>query len=181
MSKIGKQPVTIPQGVTVKIDGQEIVVKGPKGELKRKVHPLLQIAQENGKVVVKRVNDETSAKEVHGLTRTLVNNMMIGASQGYQKTLDIVGVGYRGTQQGKNILLQVGKSHPVEVVPPEGVVLRAEGQNRLHVSGVDKELVGLWAAKIRKVRPPDKYKGKGVRYAGEQVHLKPGKTAAKKA
>jgi large subunit ribosomal protein L6 len=181
MSRIGKQPIPTPPGVSVKIDGQEVSVKGPKGELKRTVHPVLQVAQENGAIVVKRASDEPNVKALHGLTRTLISNMVVGVSQGYERTLDIVGVGYRATQQGKNIVLQIGKSHPVEVVAPPGLELRAEGQNRLHVSGTDKELVGLWAAKIRKVRPPDKYKGKGIRYAGEKVTLKPGKTAAKKA
>ena len=182
MSRIGKSPITPPQGVTVTVAGKSISIKGPKGELTRTVDPLLAVAYKDGTISITRENDEKAARQLHGLTRTLVNNMVIGVTAGYQKTLDIVGVGYRVAAQGKNIALQVGYSKPKVVEPLAGIQLAVEGQNRIHVRGPNKDTVGLMAAKIRRVRPPDLYKGKGIRYAGEVVRLKPGKGAgAKKA
>ena len=179
MSRIGKVPVSVPQGVEVKIEGASVTIKGPRGELTRSFDKSVTIEQQNGSIVVTRVNDEKRARSMHGLARTLVSNMVTGVSEGYQKSLDIVGVGYRATQAGPNITLQVGLSHQVEVAPLPGLELQVEGQNRIHVRGIAKEIVGLQAAKIRKVRPPDRYKGKGIRYVGEAVHLKPGKGAKK--
>lgn len=175
MSRIGKQPVQTPKNVQVQVEGSTVTMKGPKGELKRTFDPLMKITLKDGVIVVERTGSDNKARALHGLTRTLINNMVIGVSQGYHKSLDIVGVGYRASQQGKNITLQLGFSHPVEVKAPPGIELQVEGQNRLHVRGPEKELVGLVAAKIRRLRPPDRYKGKGVRYSGEEVHLKPGK------
>ena len=177
MSRVGKVPIPVPSGVEVKINGSTITVKGPKGELTKTFDPILSIDQESNEVLVTRPNDEKKARSLHGLTRSLINNMVIGVSDGYQRTLDIVGVGYRATQQGPNITLQVGLSHLVEVVPPPGIELEAEGQTRIQVRGIEKDVVGQTAAKIRKVRRPDRYKGKGIRYAGENVRLKPGKGA----
>ncbi len=180
MSRIGKQPVQTPANVQVQVQGPTVTIKGPKGQLARTFHPAMKITCENGVIKVERTADDRQQRALHGLTRALLQNMVNGVTQGYQKTLDIVGVGYRVQQTGKNLTLQLGFSHPVVVEPPPGIELQTEGQNRIHVRGPEKELVGLVAAKIRRVRPPDRYKGKGVRYAGEVVKLKPGKGAAKK-
>lgn len=177
MSRVGKVPIPVPSGVEVKIVGSTVTVKGPKGELTKTFDPILSIDQEGNEVRVTRPNDEKKARSLHGLTRSLINNMVIGVTEGYQRTLDIVGIGYRATQQGPNITLQVGLSHLVEIVPPPGIELEAEGQTRIQVRGIEKDVVGQTAAKIRKVRRPDRYKGKGIRYAGENVRLKPGKGA----
>ena len=179
MSRIGKMPITPPTGVEVSVDASTVSVKGPKGELTRKLDETMRIEVRDGVITVQRPNDERRARSMHGLTRTLIYNMVVGVSDGYQKTLDIVGVGYRATQQGPDVVLQVGFSHTVKVVPLPGIELEVEGQNRLHVRGMEKEIVGLMAAKIRGIRPPDRYKGKGIRYAGEEVRLKPGKGAKK--
>jgi len=181
MSRIGKIPVAAPQGVAVTVEGSSVTVKGPKGQLTRAFDPAMRITCEGGIVTVARSGAERRQRALHGLTRTLIQNMVIGVTQGYQKTLDIVGVGYRVAQAGKSVNLTVGFSHPVVVAPQPGIELQAEGQNRLHVRGSEKELVGLVAAKIRRIRPPDRYKGKGIRYAGEVVRLKPGKGAKKTA
>ena len=181
MSRIGKLPVTAPKGVDVKVDGRTVTIKGPKGTLTNSFNDQLVVEVKDGVIVVKRSSDEKNVRALHGLTRALINNMVIGVTQGYQKTLEIVGVGYRAQQTGKNVSLQVGYSRPIEVIPPAGVELKVEGQNRIHVTGPDKQAVGLWAAKIRRIRPPDLYKGKGIRYAREQVHLKPGKGGKKGA
>lgn len=180
MSRIGKMPITPPKSVSVTVDGNTVTIKGPRGELKRTIDPLLNVAYKDGSITIGRQNDEKQARQLHGLTRTLVNNMVIGVTDGYQKTLDIVGVGYRVAAQGKNIALQVGYSKPKVVEPMSGVLFAVEGQNRIHVRGSDKDAVGLMAAKVRRVRPPDLYKGKGIRYAGEVVRLKAGKGAAAK-
>lgn len=180
MSRIGRKPIPIPKGVQVTVNGSSLTAKGAKGELTRAFDPALKIQRQDSAIVVDRPDDEKRSKALHGLTRTLILNMLVGVNEGYQKSLEIVGVGYRATQQGAKVALQVGYSKPVEVTPPPGIQLQVEGQNRLHVKGIEKEKVGLVAAKIRKIRPPNRYKGKGIRYAGEVVILKPGKGAAAK-
>ena len=179
MSRVGKEPIATPAGVDVQVDGQTVTVRGPKGELTREVHPLITVEHADSVITVRRPNDERQARSLHGLTRSLINNMVVGVTEGYQRTLDVVGVGYRVTQQGQNVVFQVGLSHLVEVAPIPGTELEAESQTRLDVRGIDKQAVGHLAAKIRKIRPPDPYKGKGIRYAGEAVHLKPGKGGKK--
>jgi len=181
MSRIGKLPVAAPKGIDVKVDGQSVTIKGPKGTLTNSFDSALKVAVKDGVITVTRSSDEKNVRALHGLTRATINNMVIGVTQGYQKTLEIVGVGYRAAQAGKGISLQVGFSRPIEVTAPAGVDLKVEGQNRIHISGPDKQAVGLWAAKIRRIRPPDLYKGKGIRYAREEVHLKPGKGGKKGA
>src|SRR5689334_8975419 len=169
MSRIGKQPIPVASGVTVTIEGPHVAVKGPKGQLARDFHPDIRITQADGQVVVTRPSDQKMHKALHGLTRTLVANMVTGVSAGFTKTLELQGVGYRVQKQGTNLVLAVGFSHPVEVAPPTGIEFNVEGTNRIHVQGIDKELVGQVAANIRGVRPPEPYKGKGIRYAGEVV------------
>lgn len=175
MSRIGKKPIPIPQGVEVRIDGNEVTVKGPKGELKQAFHPDLAISIEDGQVVVRRPSDSKIHRSQHGLTRTLIANMIQGVTQGFEKTLEISGVGYRAQKRGEGIVLQLGFSHPVEFYPPPGISLEVEGTTRVRVKGIDKALVGQVAARIRAISPPDRYKGKGIRYLGETVRLKPGK------
>ena len=176
MSRIGKQPIPLTQGVKVQIDGGTVTVTGPKGTLSREVvNPEIRVAQEDGSLVVTRANDEKQQRSMHGLYRTLVANMVTGVSTGFTKTLEIQGVGYRAQKQGTNLLLTVGYSHPVEVLPPSGITFDVEGNNRVLVSGIDKEQVGQVAANIRKIRPPEPYKGKGIRYQGEVVRRKAGK------
>lgn len=177
MSKIGRKPITLPKGVEVTIKDQEVTVKGSKGTLKHAVHPFIKVVQENATVTVERSSDEPFHRSLHGLTRNLIANMVTGVSQGYTRSLDLVGVGYRAQQAGKSVKLNVMMSHEVEVVPPSGVTFEVEGQNRVHVRGIDKQVVGNTAAKIRAVRPPNMYTGKGIRYADENVKLKPGKSA----
>ena len=176
MSRIGRMPITVPEGVTVKINKGEVTVKGPKGELSRSFNPDMVIILEDNKVIVSRPNDSREHRSMHGLTRSLIANMVQGVAGGFEKTLEIVGVGYRVEKTGDKLMLRVGYSHPVEVTPLPGVSLAAEGANRIKVSGISKEQVGEMAAEIRAIRTPDAYKGKGIRYAGEVVHLKPGKT-----
>jgi len=180
VSRIGKMPIPVPQGVTVTIDVNKVTVKGPKGELFRTFHPAMDVRLENGSVTVHRGSDEKEQRALHGLTRSLIANMVQGVSQGFQKTLEIVGLGYRAQAAGGKLVLQVGLSNNIELVPPPGIQFQAESATRVNVIGIDKERVGLEAAKIRALRPPDNYKGKGIRYAGEYVRLKPGKTAARK-
>lgn len=175
MSRIGQLPIPLPQGVTIDIEGSEVRVRGSKGELQRSFHPDMSITLEDGNLIVSRPDDEKLHRCLHGLTRTLLANMVIGVTQGFEKIMEIVGVGYRAQKTGDKLVLQVGFSHPVEIEPPPGISFVVEGPNRVKVLGIDKELVGEMAARIRKVRPPDSYKGKGIRYAGETVHLKPGK------
>lgn len=176
MSRIGKQPIPLTQGVKVQIEGGTVTVTGPKGTLSREVvNPEIRVAQEDGSLVVTRANDEKQQRSMHGLYRTLVANMITGVSTGFTKTLEIQGVGYRAQKQGTNLLLTVGYSHPVEVLPPSGITFDVEGNNRVLVSGIDKEQVGQVAANIRKIRPPEPYKGKGIRYQGEVVRRKAGK------
>jgi large subunit ribosomal protein L6 len=175
MSRIGKLAITIPSGVDVEIDGNHVVVKGPKGELERDLAPELHIVREDGVLRVERPNDEKRSRELHGLTRTLVNNMVVGVTAGYRKSLEITGVGYRATLVGKKLQLNLGYSHPIEIDPPAGISFEVENPTRLAVVGIDKELVGQIAAKVRSTRKPEPYKGKGVRYAGEYIRRKAGK------
>jgi len=182
MSRVGKVPISLPPGVAVEVKENEVTVKGPKGELRRSFDPKTSIALEGGVLVVS-VGSSNSLGAVHGLTRSLLANMVEGVSKGYEKLLEVVGVGYRAQKMGEKLVLQVGFTHPVEVVPPAGISLSVEGTNRIKVAGIDKESVGEAAAKIRGIRPCDSYKGKGVRYVGESLRLKPGKAgraAAKK-
>ena len=177
MSRVGKNPVPIPAGVDVRIDGLAVTVKGPRGELSQSFHPEMSISRDSGAVVVTRPSDSGEHKALHGLTRSLINNMVSGVSDGFEKVLDLVGVGYRVAQNGKGITLSVMLSHQVNIDPPPGVTLTVEGNNRIRVRGIDKQAVGQIAAEIRKVRSPNVYTGKGIRYANEVVHLKPGKSA----
>ena len=174
MSRIGRMPITVPDGVTVSISEDAVKVTGPKGELSCPVNLDITVTQQDNILTVTRPSDNKEHRSMHGLTRSLVANMVQGVSQGYDKYLEIVGVGYRAEQNGDNLTLRVGYSHLVEVVPLPGISLSMEG-NRIKVSGIDKEVVGEMAARIRRIRRPDAYKGKGIRYAGEKVRLKPGK------
>ena len=175
MSRIGRLPVTVPSTVDVTIDGRRLTVKGPKGTLSRELHPDMSVAQEDGTIVVTRPTEQKTHKQLHGLTRTLVNNMVVGVTDGYRKGLEITGVGYRAALNGKKLTLNLGYSHPIEIDPPEGISFEVENPTRLAVVGIDKELVGQIAAKVRATRKPEPYKGKGVRYAGEVVRRKAGK------
>ena len=176
MSRIGREPIPLPQGVEVMIKGGEVTVKGPKGELSRSFNPAISISLDNGNITVSRPSDNRLHRSLHGLTRSLLANMVEGVSKGFQKDLEIVGVGYRAQKVGEKVVLQLGYSHPVEIDPPPGVSVVLAGASRVSVQGIDKELVGDVAAKIRALKPPDHYKGKGIRYAGERVRLKPGKS-----
>ncbi len=175
MSRVGKMPIDIPSGVTVNIAGETVTVKGPKGELSRYLPTEMLIKQEGNILTVTRPSESKKHRSYHGLTRSLLANMVEGVSRGFEKTLEIVGVGYRAEKTGEKLMLRMGFSHTVEVTPLPGVTFSMEGNNRIKVSGINKEDVGEMAAKIRAIRPPDAYKGKGIRYAGEVVHLKPGK------
>ncbi|AFY82344.1 50S ribosomal protein L6 [Oscillatoria acuminata] len=179
MSRIGKRPINIPAKVVVSIDGQKVSVKGPKGELSRELPAEVIVAQEGETIEVKRRDESRAARQRHGLCRTLVANMVQGVSEGFQKRLEIQGVGYRAQVQGRNLILNVGYSNPVEINPPEGISVAVENNTNVIISGINKEIVGNTAAKIRDVRPPEPYKGKGIRYAGEQVRRKAGKTGKK--
>ncbi|MEB3230255.1 MAG: 50S ribosomal protein L6 [Leptolyngbyaceae bacterium] len=179
MSRIGKKPIPIPQKVNVDIQGSSITVKGPKGELSRVMPTGVSLSEDNGAVLVQRVDDSLTSRQRHGLCRTLVANMVDGVSQGFQKRLEIQGVGYRAQVKGKNLVLNVGYSNPVEIAPPDGIDLAVEGNTNVIVAGIDKELVGNTAATIRSVRPPEPYKGKGIRYAGEMIRRKAGKSGKK--
>ncbi len=179
MSRIGKRPITLPDKVSVTITGQHVAVKGPKGELARTLPPEVEVVQEGSELLIKRRNESRIARQRHGLSRTLVDNMVQGVSQGFQKRLEIQGVGYRAQVQGRNLTLNVGYSNPVEIKPPEGIQLAVENNTNVIVSGIDKEVVGNTAARIRGVRPPEPYKGKGIRYAGEMVRRKVGKAGKK--
>lgn len=175
MSRIGRMPIDIPGGVEVKIDGQAVTVKGPKGELELTVASPIEVAIEDNQVVVTRPDDERNSRSLHGLTRTLIANQIIGVTQGYSKGLEVVGTGYRVQAKGQGVEFALGFSHPVTVNPPAGITFTVEGNNKLTVSGIDKQAVGEVAANIRKIRKPEPYKGKGVRYAGEVVRRKAGK------
>ncbi len=175
MSRIGKSPITVPQGVAVSIEQAEVTVTGPKGELHCRFNPDMSITLGDNKLVVSRPSDNRVHRSLHGLTRSLLANMVGGVTKGFEKKLEIVGVGYRTEKAGDNLVLRVGFSHLVEVSPMPGVTLSVEGGNRINVTGIDKEVVGEMAARIRAIRPPDAYKGKGIRYVGESVRLKAGK------
>lgn len=179
MSRIGKRPINIPAKVQVSIEGQHVAVKGPKGELSRVLPSEVSIEQEGETILVKRRDESRAARQRHGLSRTLVANMVDGVSQGFQRRLEIQGVGYRAAVQGRNLVLNVGYSHPVQIEPPDGVQMAVENNTNVVVSGIDKEIVGNIAARIRAVRPPEVYKGKGIRYAGEVVRRKAGKAGKK--
>jgi len=179
MSRIGKRPVTVPKGVTLDLQGQVVAVKGPKGELRRSLHPEMQLALADGVLTVTRPSDEKKHKALHGLTRTLVQNMVDGVSKGFRKTLEIQGVGYKAEAKPYGVNLIVGFSHPVKYEAPKGIKISVENNTVVKVEGADKEIVGQVAAELRAVRPPEPYKGKGVRYQGEQVRRKAGKTGAK--
>src|SRR4030042_4870486 len=176
LSRIGMLPIAVPQGTEVKGNGSEVVAKGSKGELSRRFHPAISIALKDGSLIVTRPSDNRVHRSLHGLTRTLLANMVTGVSKGFEKTLELNGVGYRAQKTGDKLLLQVGYANPVEFSPPPGISISVEGTNRIHVAGIDKEAVGETAAKIRAIRPPDSYKGKGIKYLGEKLRLKPGKS-----
>jgi large subunit ribosomal protein L6 len=175
MSRIGRLPIAIPSGVTVDIKDSQVTVKGPKGEISEIFLSVMAIKQAENQLKVERPSDSKEHKALHGLTRSILNNMIIGVTKGWERTLEIVGVGFRAEKSGKNVVLRVGFSHTVEVVPLPGVSLDLDGPNRVKVAGVNKETVGEMAAEIRAIRPPDAYKGKGIRYVGESVRIKPGK------
>ena len=180
MSRIGRLPIDIPAGVEVKIEeGNKVTVKGPKGTLEKCLPVEMTIKQEDNQVVVTRPNDLKKMKSLHGLTRTLINNMVIGVTEGYQKVLEVNGVGYRAAKSGNKLTLNLGYSHPVEMTDPEGVETVVEGQNKIIVKGISKEKVGQFAAEIRDKRRPEPYKGKGIKYAGEYIRRKEGKTGKK--
>ncbi|XHX76002.1 MAG: 50S ribosomal protein L6 [Stenomitos frigidus ULC029] len=179
MSRIGKRPIDIPGKVTITIDGQSVTVKGPKGELSRVLPGEVAVAQDGETLLVTRQDESRAARQRHGLCRTLVANMVEGVSQGFQRRLEIQGVGYRAQVQGRNLILNVGYSKPVELEPPDGIQVAVENNTNVVVSGIDKEIVGNTAARIRAVRPPEPYKGKGIRYAGEAVRRKVGKAGKK--
>src|SRR5690606_28860380 len=175
MSRIGRLPIDVPANVTLTIDGQNVTVKGPKGELSLTVASPIEVKLEDGQVHVTRPDDERESRSLHGLTRTLIANQIIGVTEGYSKSLEVVGTGYRVQAKGSGVEFALGFSHPVFVEPPAGITFEVEGNNKLHIRGIDKQAVGEVAANIRKIRKPEPYKGKGVRYAGEVVRRKAGK------
>ena len=180
MSRIGRLPIPVPTGVDVAIDGRHVTVKGPKGQLSHSVAAPIEVAQEDGTLTVTRPDDERVSRALHGLTRTLIANMVLGVTEGYEKKLEIVGTGYRVVARGSNLEFALGYSHSITIEPPDGVTFRVEAPTRFSVAGIDKQQVGEVAANLRKLRKPDPYKGKGVRYAGEQVRRKVGKAGKKK-
>ena len=181
LSRIGRQPIPIPAGVQVDVIYGGVVIKGPQGEMTQKYHPEVNVKVEDGHVIVERLTERKFHHSLHGLTRSLISNAMVGVTEGYTRTLELMGVGYRVQQNGDGITLSVGYSHTVELFPEDGLTMQVEGNNRVHISGVDKQKVGQLAAKVRRVRPPNRYKEKGIRYQGEVLRLKPGKAAARRA
>jgi large subunit ribosomal protein L6 len=176
MSRIGLRPITVPSGVDIKIDAENrVVIKGPKGQLESRFDRDMQLEPSDGTLTVSRPDNDRKHRSLHGLTRTLVNNMVLGVTEGFKRELEIQGVGYRAAMDGKTLVLTVGYSHPVRMEPPEGISFSLEGPTRITVAGIDKQAVGEEAARIRRVRPPEPYKGKGIRYAGEYVQRKAGK------
>jgi len=180
MSRIGKMPINVPAGVDVTIDGHAVTVKGPKGTLKREFSPEITVSLENGVLSVTRPSDEPNHRALHGLTRALLNNMVVGVTEGFSKNMEIVGVGYRASLNGKKLALAAGFSHPVELDPGEDLEVEVPAPNKIIIKGIDKEKVGAFAANVRAIRPPEPYKGKGIRYADENVKRKAGKAGAKK-
>ncbi len=178
MSRVGKNPIDLPAGVEVKVEKARVTVKGPKGELSREVHPDIGVKVEDNTLTVSRPNDSTFFRSVHGLYRSLLANMVQGVTSVFEKNLDIVGVGYKADVANNRLTMQLGYSHPIVFVPPEGVELKTESPTTISISGIDKEIVGQVAAKIRSFRPPEPYKGKGIKYRDEQIRRKAGKTAA---
>jgi large subunit ribosomal protein L6 len=179
VSRIGKKIIEIPKGVTVTVDGNNIKVKGPKGELQRVAHPNMKVEMNDNIIEVKRPDDFKENRALHGLTRALIQNMILGVNEAYKKTLDIVGVGYKVELKGTNLLLNMGYSHPIFFMPPDGIKLEAPTPTQIVISGIDKQLVGQVAAKIRSIRKPEPYKGKGIKYSNEHILRKAGKTAGK--
>ena len=179
MSRIGNKPITVPENVEVKLDGNKITVKGPKGTLEKELHPNMKITLENNVITVTRPNDEPQNRSLHGLTRTLINNMIVGVVDEYTRALEINGVGYRAAKQGNKLVLTLGYSHPVEMVEPEGIKFEVPAPNQIIVRGMDKELVGEMAAVIRTKRPPEVYRGKGIKYVEEHIRRKEGKSGKK--
>ena len=178
LSRVGRRPVIIPKGVEVQLKSRQLTAKGPKGSLILPIHPEVKVKMADDAIVISPLSDDHKHRALHGLTRSLIANTITGVSEGFQKTVELRGVGYRVQQSGKGIVLNVGFSHPVELQPLEGVTLTVEGNNLVHVQGLDKQLVGEMAARIRRVRPPNPYKDKGIRYRGETPKIKPGKRAA---
>ena len=178
MSRVGKAPIPVPDGVTVTLDGQQCTVKGPKGELTREVHPDIRVTQDGDTLIVTRPSNSPTHRSLHGLTRALVNNMVIGVTEGFRKSLEIRGTGYRAIMQGDGLVLNIGFSHTVEMQPLEGATFELESPTIVHIDGIDKQIVGQQAALLRWVRPPDAYRGKGIRYLGEEIRLKAGKAKA---
>ncbi|MDE3840613.1 50S ribosomal protein L6 [Bacillus methanolicus] len=176
MSRIGKKPIEIPSGVTVTVNNNTVTVKGPKGELTRSFNPDIEIKVEDNVITVSRPTDEKEHRALHGTTRAIIANMVEGVSKGFERSLELIGVGYRAQKQGKKLVLNVGYSHPVEIEPEEGLEIEVPANTKVVVKGIDKERVGALAANIRQVRPPEPYKGKGIRYEGEYVRRKEGKT-----
>lgn len=179
MSRIGKKPVLIPKGVTVTLNGNKLKVKGPKGELESSFHKAMQIESKESEIHVARPNDLKESKSLHGLTRALIQNMVVGVTTGFEKSLEIVGVGYRAELKGKNLLLNIGFSHPIYFMPPDGITFQVPAPTQITISGIDRQLVGMVASKIRSIRKPEPYKGKGIKYSDEQIQRKAGKTAGK--
>jgi len=180
MSRIGKAPIPVPSGVTIDVKGQDVAVKGPKGNLKLTLRPEISVKQEDGKLVIARVSEDRMVRSLHGLSRTLVANMVKGVTDGFSRVLEVTGVGYRATMDGKKLVMQLGYSHPVEIDPPAGLEIAVGKGNVITVSGIDKQAVGDLAADIRSRRPPEVYKGKGIKYHGEIIRRKAGKAAGKK-
>lgn len=180
MSRIGRMPITVPAGVEVKIDANKVTVKGPKGEITQVMHPDMILEQEGNVIHVKRPSEDKAHKSLHGLTRTLINNMVVGVTEGYKKELDVNGVGYRVAKEGNNLVMNIGYSHQIVMPEKNGVTVEVPAPNKIIVHGIDKQAVGQFAAEVREKRPPEPYKGKGIRYTGEYVRHKEGKTGAKK-
>ena len=181
LSRIGRKTIPIPSGVKVEVGYGEVTVTGPRGTLTQEYHPDVVVRVEDGQIVVERLSERKFHHALHGLTRSLVANAVVGVTEGYSRTLELMGVGYRVQAAGDGVILNVGYSHPVEIHPPDGVTMEIEGNNRVHVRGIDKQKVGQLAAQVRRVRPPNAYKEKGIRYQGELLRFKPGKSAARKA
>ena len=179
MSRIGNKPITVPEGVEVKIDGQNVTVKGPKGSLSKEFHKNMKISLDGNVLKVERPNDEPSNRSLHGLTRTLINNMIVGTTKGFERKLEVNGVGYRAQKQGTKLVMSLGYSHPVEMEAPEGITFEVPNANEIIVKGMDKEVVGQTAAVIRTKRPPEVYRGKGIKYAEETIRRKEGKAGKK--